>query len=121
MTDQSLDASVFFLFVGSDEPLPSAVFHQAEDEWMANELCKLFNAEYGQTATGFRWAKLSPTNITEIVLFQSAIDGLALYQDPDPGIYDPRPTPDLLQRANFFFRAQEWEDLLKRLRAYPKT
>ena len=121
MTDQSLDASVFFLFVGSDEPLPSAVFHQAEDEWMANELCKLFNAEYGQTATGFRWAKLSPTNITEIVLFQSAIDGLALYQDPDPGIYDPRPTPDLLQRANFFFRAQEWEDLLKRLRQQQHT
>jgi len=116
---QNTAVPTVFLFLEGDRPLPATVFYQTDNEWIASELCKLFRAEYGQNGSdGFRFATVSPGSVTDFVRLQSAIDDLNLYQDPDPGIYDPEPTSDLLLRASYCFRAKEWEDALRQLRQH---
>ncbi len=108
--------STVFLFTEGEEPRPATVFYQTDNEWIASELCKLYRAEYGQNRSDeFRFATVKRDSVTDFVRLQSAIDDLSLYQDPDPGIYDPEPTSDLLLRASYCIRAQEWEDALRHL------
>ncbi len=119
--NQNAAVSTVFLFTQGENPLPATVFYQTDSEWIACELCKLFKAEYGQNCSNsFHFATVQPECITDFVRLQSAISDLSLYQDPDPGIYDPEPTPDLLLRATYCFRAKEWEDALRHLRENAK-
>lgn len=41
------------------------------------------------------------------------LDLLAVYDDPDPGIYDPAPSADVHLRAQYAVRASKWEELLR--------
>jgi hypothetical protein len=113
---QNAAVSTVFLFTEGEKPLPATVFYQTDSEWIAGELCKLFRAEYGQNRLDtFRFVTVLPECVTDFVRLQSAISDLSLYQDPDPGIYDLEPTSDLLLRASYCVRAQEWEDALRHL------
>lgn len=106
-----------FLYYGGNRLSPSNVFFQADCDWLAEELCKLFNAEYGGLVDKpFSYCKVSTEQLTEYVRLSTAIDELSLYGDPDPRIYDPQPSKDLLTRAQYFIQAQEWERILVQLR-----
>lgn len=110
-------AAYFFLTVRSDASSPPSVFYCADDEWMAIELCKLFKSEFGQFCDHeFSQIVVSGDDTTQLVRLRAAVDEVSLYQDPDPGIYDPEPTQDLLQLANYYSRATQWESLLVTLR-----
>lgn len=110
-------AAYFFLTVHSDASSPPSVFYYADDEWMAIELCKLFKSEFGEFSEHeFSHMVVRGDDTTQIVRLRSAVDEVSLYQDPDPGIYDPEPTRELLQLANYYSRATQWESLLKSLR-----
>lgn len=110
-------ATYFFLTVRSDASSPPSVFYYADDEWMAIELCKLFKSEFGQFCDHeFSPMVVSGDDTTQLVRLRTAVDEVSLYQDPDPGIYDPEPTQELLQLANYYLRATQWESLLESLR-----
>ena len=110
-------ATYFFLTVRSDASSPPSVFYYADDEWMAIELCKLFKSEFGQFCDHeFSHMVVSGDDTTQLVRLRTAVDEVSLYQDPDPGIYDPEPTQELLQLANYYSRATQWESLLESLR-----
>jgi hypothetical protein len=110
-------ATYFFLTVRSDASSPPSVFYYADDEWMAIELCKLFKSEFGQFCDHeFSHMVVSGDDTTHLVRLRTAVDEVSLYQDPDPGIYDPEPTQELLQLANYYSRATQWESLLESLR-----
>jgi hypothetical protein len=110
-------ATYFFLTVRSDATSPPSVFYYADDEWMAIELCKLFKSEFGQFCDHeFSHMVVSGDDTTQLVRLRTAVDEVSLYQDPDPGIYDPEPTQELLQLANYYSRATQWESLLESLR-----
>jgi hypothetical protein len=110
-------ATNFFLFVGSGTLSPSSVFYYVDDEWMATELCKLFKSEFGQfCGHEFSHGLIGGNDTTQIVRLRTAVDEVSLYQDLDPGIYDPEPPQELLQRARYYSRATQWESLLESLR-----
>jgi hypothetical protein len=110
-------ATYFFLTVRSDASSPPSVFYYADDEWMAIELCKLFKSEFGQFCDHeFSHMVVSGDDMTQLVRLRTAVDEVSLYQDPDPGIYDPEPTQELLQLADYYSRATQWESLLESLR-----
>jgi hypothetical protein len=110
-------ATYFFLTVRSDATSPPSVFYYADDEWMAIELCKLFKSEFGQFCDHeFSRMVVSADDTTQLVRLRTAVDEVSLYQDPDPGTYDPEPTQELLQLANYYSRATQWESLLENLR-----
>jgi hypothetical protein len=107
----------FFLTVRSDASSPPSVFYCADDEWMAIELCKLFKSEFGEFCEHeFSHMVVRGDDTTQLVRLRTAVDEVSLYQDPDPGIYDPEPTQELLQLANYYSRATQWESLLESLR-----
>lgn len=110
-------AAYFFLTVRSDASSPPSVFYYADDEWMAIELCKLFKSEFGEFCEHeFSHMVVRGDDTTQLVRLRTAVDEVSLYQDPDPGIYDPEPTQELLQLANYYSRATQWESLLETLR-----
>ncbi len=110
-------ATYFFLTVRSDASSPPSVFYYADNEWMAIELSKLFKSEFGQFCDHeFSHMVVSGDDTTQLVRLRTAVDEVSLYQDPDPGIYDPEPTQELLQLANYYSRATQWESLLESLR-----
>jgi hypothetical protein len=47
------------------------------------------------------------------VLLDESLDDLAVYDDPDPGVYDPEPSQDTIQRAEFKRQAARWDASLK--------
>jgi hypothetical protein len=53
-------------------------------------------------------------SVTDRILLDEAIENLRLYDEPDPGVYVPRPTPKVLERARLVRCTDEW---LARLRA----
>jgi hypothetical protein len=46
------------------------------------------------------------------VLLDESLDWLAIYDEPDPGIYDPPPSKNMMLRVQYAMRAKKWEDLL---------
>ena len=52
----------------------------------------------------------------ELVLIDEMLDDLRTYDNPEPGKYEPQPTPATLRRAEYARRAERWEKMLKRRR-----
>ncbi len=104
-----------YLFVarnGVDGSSPDTVFYQAADAELAESLCRLCQREYGDQLR-FTHKPSSSFSPDEQVLMDETLDDLSIYDDPDPGIYDPQPTREMLMRAQYARRAQRWEEMLK--------
>ncbi len=112
---EKADGGRFFLFTGQGELTPSNIFYEVPDELSASELCKLFAAEYGDAAgDSFRYKALGNSSLSEDVRLCEALDELAIYEDPDPGLYDPPPSRKMLDRAEYSRRARVWHELIQR-------
>lgn len=111
------EANRFYLHVGSGDLSPSNVFFEVDDELLARDLCKLFADEFGAARDGVFDFKSLPTDSLSVeVRITEALDELRLYDDPDPGIYDPPPSRQTLLRAEYARRAQIWADLIQQRR-----
>jgi hypothetical protein len=112
---QDSDCYLFVATNGVDEPSCEKVFYQACDAELAESLCRLCQREYGDELR-FSHRPSSSFSPDEQVLMDEVLDDLSIYDDPDPGIYDPPPTRDMLMRAQYARRAQRWEEMLKQRR-----
>lgn len=110
---------VFYLFacptVTADES-PQTVFYVTRGEAIGKSLCRLFLREYADDDSNptFRLKDVESISPEEQVLLDEMLDLLAIYDEPDPGLYDPEPSPDLHLRAQYAVRATKWEELLRR-------
>ncbi len=89
------------------------MFHRAGTADAAETLCRLFAKEYsanGSPAFNFQAAGALPPD--ERLLLDEAVDELAMYDDPDPGVYDPPASKAVLARAEYARRADRWEAML---------
>ena len=113
----------FYLFAvptATPDESSGTVFYQIEGESLAESLCGLFRREYAN-ANGlpvFRLKAAASISAEDQVLLDEALDWLDVYDDPDPGVYDPPPSNETLLRAQYGDRARKWEELLrKRIKA----
>jgi TIR domain len=109
---------IFYIFsssAGNRDESPSSVFYRVNGESLAKSLCSLFAREYGETSAcpAFHHKASALISTEEQLLLDEALDGVAIYDDPDRGIYDPAPSKHLHFRAQCAVRAQKWEELLK--------
>lgn len=107
----------FYLYastVTSSQITPDTVFFSCEDEQIALAIMELCRKEYGaaESSPGFYSKSASDLGLADELLLDEAIDRLAMYDDPDPGVYDPRPTKEMLLRAQYAMRARAWEKML---------
>ena len=87
------------------------VFYTVTGETRAKLLLQLFHKQYSSDSTGYRFVMTPAEEVepAEQVLLQEALDWLKIYDDPDPGIYDPPPTQDIMDRAEYARRAHNWD------------
>lgn len=105
----------YYLYVGGHDLSPSNVFFDVQDEWAAQELCGLFTDEYDSgDGDRFRYKHIATKSLRENIRLEEALDDLRLYDDPDPGIYDPPPPKGVMERAQYAQRASAWYELLLR-------
>jgi hypothetical protein len=112
-----MDTSVFYLFAspaGAPDESSSTVFYKVKGDSLAVSLCQLFTREYSDTEGHPTFHhKAAPLISTEAqILLEEAIDWLNVYDDPDPGVYDPSPPKYVLLLAQYAVRARKWEELL---------
>ncbi len=104
-----------YLFIGPGAAAtPSTVFHLARTRATAEVLCTLFAKEYATTGActfGLQAADDLPPH--EHLLLDEAISELALYDDPDPGVYDPPASKTVLLRAEYARSADRWEAMIE--------
>ena len=117
--------SAFYLFSdpsGAEGESPSTVFCRVVGESLAKSLCQLFTREYtdGSGRPAFRYSEVGSVSLAERVLLDEAIDLLSVYQDPDPGLYEPPPSQHTLFLAQWAMRAETWEYLLRRQSDFPE-
>ena len=95
--------------------MTEAVFYKAAEHHVAEGLCGLFKKEYGDAdgGTEFRCAAAASIPSQEQVLLDESLGSLKLYDDPDPGIYDPQPDRETMTLAQYRVRARAWEELLR--------
>lgn len=86
------------------------VFYRVKGLDRAKTLCRLFAKQYSPDPwdPGFFLKCVEEIEPDEQVLLDEAVDDLDLYEDPDPGIYDPPPSQQTLNRAYYARRAQGW-------------
>jgi len=106
-----------YLFAGAGSSAvasTSTVFHLAGSMETAESLRSLFTKEYAPNGvpTSFHAHPAGTMSPEQRVLLNEAIDDLAMYDDPDPGIYDPPPSKSALARAEYARRASRWEAML---------
>src|ERR1700687_3515036 len=98
------DGETFYLFVASPDQLvlsSDSVFYKVSGEQLAATLCRLFCKEYpcesGRPGSFLKCA--DEVDPDEQILLDESLDRLGLYDDPDPGVYDPPPPNDVMRRA----------------------
>ncbi|HEY4309309.1 MAG TPA: hypothetical protein VGN12_07640 [Pirellulales bacterium] len=116
MAKPVMPTTCFYIYLAKSPaslPAPSTVFYCIDDAALAEQLCELFNQEYGTDTCLSLCASSESVSPQDQLLFDEALDELRLYDDPDPGIYDITPTQQTLDCAQFAIRLQRWEDLLR--------
>ena len=108
----------FYLFarrVGREGRASESVFFKTEREDVAKHLCGLFKKEYGKADEGteFRYAAADSIAAHKQVLLDESLGWLEVYDDPDPGVYDPEPDRKTMALAQYGVRARAWEKLLR--------
>jgi len=106
-----------YLIVGTGPSVvasASTAFHRTQSMAAAEALCRLFTKEYAADdgSISFRVSLAGTMSPEQRVLLDEAIDGLAMYDDPDPGVYDPPASKAQLARAEYARRAERWEAML---------
>lgn len=112
-----MNAKLFYLFArraGANGSVTEGVFFKTAREDVAENLCGLFKKEYGDAdgGTEFRYAAAAGIPLQEQVLMEESLDWLQAHEDPDPGIYEARPSDETLLLAQYGVRARGWEELL---------
>lgn len=99
----------------SNETLgPSCVFYVASTRALAESLERMFTSQYAEPdGWSFSHAVASVIPLEQQVLLDEAIGSLAVYVDPDPGVYDDNPSQATIHRAAFSRQAAVWEELLR--------
>jgi hypothetical protein len=110
----ALDGKSFYLYtssLGQSTLSSDSVFYKAVGELLANALCRLFCKEYSSESgkPGFFLKSADEVDPDEQVLLDEALDWLDVYDDPDPGVYDPPPSKETMMRAQYARRARGWE------------
>jgi TIR domain len=110
------DQPSFYLYSPStpSSPLHSGnVFYRAGDERSARILCRLFQKEHSSEGKGpyFLAQSAHEIELDDQILLDEALNWLDVYDDPDPGIYDPPPTKEMVTLAQYAQRAQTWESM----------
>lgn len=113
-----MSVASYYLYVVWDEDkgaTPDSVFYMVDDATLASNLCDLFTDEYTRKgiAGSFHFIDATMLKLSEQILIEEAIEQLYQYDDPDPYVYDPPPSINIITRAQYAFRADDWE---KRLR-----
>ena len=104
------EGAVYLFASASAELTAETVFHRAKSRSNADALSRLFAKEYPSNGTaGFHLRAASALAPEERLLLDEAIDELAVYDDLDPGVYDPPASKELLARAEYSRRADRWE------------
>lgn len=109
----------FYLFASptaTPEASSATAFCEVNGESRAKSLCTLFTREYTDAngRPSFHYKATTEISMEEQVLLDESIEMLAVYDDPDPGIYDPSPSHVTLLLAQYAQRAKTWEQLLER-------
>lgn len=107
-----------YLFASSSEAReesPGSVFYRVKGESAAKALCDLFTREYADANRNmfFSFKDGTSFSISDQVLMDESLEFLEIYDDPDPGIYDPPPPPNIIRLAQYGLRAKKWEPLLR--------
>jgi TIR domain-containing protein len=108
---------LFYLFAcssGAPDESPQTVFYVTRGESVANFLVGLFLREYDDNDAAFRLKDAESISPEEEVLLDEMLDVLAIYDEPDRGVYDPEPSADVHLRAQYAVRARKWEELFRR-------
>jgi hypothetical protein len=109
-TPTSSDGAVYLFASPKAETTSATVFHRAKSRSNADALSRLFAKEYLSNGTAaFHLRAASALAPEERLLLDEAIDELAVYDDPDPGAYDPPASKEVLARAEYSRRADRWE------------
>lgn len=112
-----MNTSVFYLFAspsGALDESPAAVFYKVKGDLLAVSLCRLFIKEYSDTNghSTFHYKAATLISTEAQILLDEALDWLDVYDDPDPGVYDPPLPKNVLLLAQYAMRARRWEQLL---------
>ena len=108
----------YYLFASSSavsDESPRTVFYTVKGESMAKSLCELFTEEYGDDGghTTFSFNDSAKFALGKQVLMDESLESLGIYDDADPGLYDPAPPTSVITRAQYALRAKKWEQLLR--------
>lgn len=109
------ESYLFVISDGQEDVSHNTVFYRAADAELAASICRLCEREYGSEVR-FSHRLSSSFSPDDLVLLDEALDELIIYDDPDPGVYDPPPTRQTLFRAQCARRCQRWEEMLKNRR-----
>lgn len=105
-----------YLFAAADDDAScttSTVFYRARDDQRAQALCRLFVQEYeGERGPRIRLQSAATMSPEQRMLADEAIDELAIYDDPDPGVYQPQPSKGMMARAAYARRTERWDAML---------
>lgn len=95
------------------EQTARTVFYRLKGDSIARALCDLFTNQFAQSGETFTFERRKAFSVSNQVLLDEAIEALELYDDPDPGIYDPPPPTYVITLAQYAIRARTWERLLR--------
>ncbi len=103
-------ARVFYLYTSARLGCDT-VFYKVAGVDRAKVLLQLFCKQYALASGGVSFSMTPEDEVAqdERILLEEALDWLGIYDDPDPGIYDPPPTQDMIERAQYARRASSWE------------
>jgi len=91
----------------------NTAFYKVTDAKVAQSLCRLFTKEHGNDGTHHFAVAPDGVSPDDQILLEETLDDLQMYDDPDPGIYDPPPTQGMMDRARFARRATTWEEMIR--------
>lgn len=103
-------AKAFYLHT-STQPDSGTVFYKTVGKERASVLLQLFRKEYGSESDGDSFSMTPESEVPrdEQILLEEALGWLEIYDDPDPGIYEPPPTKSMMEHAQYAQRASHWE------------
>jgi predicted nucleotide-binding protein len=107
----------YFLFIkhGKSKLSSANVICECSDRNRAVELRDLFRTQFGAPSNGaFAFQSGSTLTTAESVLIEETLERLRIYDDPDPGVYEPSPSQYDINRAAYMFRAEGWNAMLDR-------
>ncbi|MFW6106568.1 MAG: hypothetical protein ACOC8H_00235 [bacterium] len=116
-------ASYLFACFGGDLICsPETVFGRINDDSLVPSLISILEKEYGGEGNpSFNAQPMTDTEEADQILLDEAIDELAIYDDPDPGVYDPPPSRQTTLRALYAQRAARWAETLRSRKARAST